>query len=313
MSTYTAAVVCDNSSLANFQSWTSLLYTAFVTQLGWVQTSDTGQAANPIAAVPSSTYVYWIFKANDSQASTTPIFVKVELGWSSTSPSIRITVGSGSSGAGVITGSVMGPYIITAGSSGGVGTDNALANQGGGTYNCYFSGDAGSFRMLMWQNNAAVETILGIERSRDTSGNKTTDYVTMLSFCAETASNQATGFVQQTMMDGSVTSREYNAVSFVSSSGYASGAVQTEAFAGSVAVNQIFPLVGFSGNPMLGFCQAAASDVAESNGTVVTVSIYGANHSYLATKNGAIAAGFAPFSTTASGTFANRAILMLYE
>ena len=75
MATATSSVVCDNSSLANFQAWVAAIWSAFGT-FGWAQTADTGQSANPPAAVPSSAYVYQIFKAADAAATATPILRK---------------------------------------------------------------------------------------------------------------------------------------------------------------------------------------------------------------------------------------------
>jgi hypothetical protein len=267
MATNTANLVADNSSLANFKSWAQFISNFFATA-GWTQTTDTGQVNwGTIASVPSSTYVYEIWKAADSQASTTPIYVKMEYGFSATLVGIRVTTGTGSNGSGTLTGAIMGPYT-------GAGTP---ANQGGTTYPCYASGDSGDIRFMMWQSNATVESIFGIERSKDSSGAKTTDYFSLLL----TNAGNANGWVQQTTLGGLVTSAETNFVSVSSSNAGAS-----ETFNSTTAANPVFPLIGKLGNPMLGFCMALAADVSE--GASVTVSIYGANHTYIATKLGSV-------------------------
>lgn len=273
MATATSSVVCDNSSLANFKSWARVISNAF-SSFGWTQTSDTGQVNwGTIASVPSSAYVYEVWKAADAQASTTPIYVKMEYGFSAAAIRIRITVGSGSDGSGNITGSIMGPYIIT--SAGG-----SIPNQGAGTFACYLSGDAGEFRAMMWQTSTAAEAIFGVERSKDTSGAKTTDYVTLVACNAAST----VGWVQQSMATGStnVTAQEFNLMTFVSTS----SGPQTEFYSvpATTAANPVIPLVGYPGNQMLGFCSAAGADVAESNGSTITVNMYGANHAFLATK-----------------------------
>jgi hypothetical protein len=269
MATATATVVCDNSTLANFKSWAQAISSAFST-LGWTQTADTGQVNwSTIASVPSSTYVYEIWEAADSASSTTPIFVKFEYGFSSASVAFRVTVGSGSNGSGTITGSVIGPWATT-----------GLANQGATTFNCYFSGDAGTFRLMMWQTFTLGCTVFGIERSRDTSGAETTDYVTALMAAANSTGG---AWHQQTMVSGSPT--VCPAGGAINSS---NGSVAT-AFAtatGKVAAFPVIPIVGYPGNQMLGFVAAVAADVNESNGTPATVNIYGSNHSYLFSKQG---------------------------
>src|SRR6266478_9217496 len=107
MATSTGNSVNDNSSLANFKSWAQAISNA-ISGFGWVQTGDTGQVNwGSIASVPSSTYVYEIWKANDAAAATLPIYLKIEYGFSATVPRIRMTVGTSSNGSGTITGGVV--------------------------------------------------------------------------------------------------------------------------------------------------------------------------------------------------------------
>ena len=303
MATATSNLVCDNSSLANFQAWTSAIYNAFVTTCGWVQTADTGQAANPIAAVPSSAYVYWIFRANDTQASTLPIFVKVELGFSATAPSIRMTVGAGSNGTGTIT-NIMTGFNATVISNNG----NNLANQGATAYPCYFSGDAGEFRMLLWVTNATagVTTHFGIERSKDATGAKTTAYFTAL-FCSSASNANSSNRRQQTTLSSlSVTTYETIWVTCGLSTNS-----NTAAFGGTVAAFPVFPVLGQVGNPMLGHMVALAADVGDG-ATVTVASMYGSTHTYVSCKSGGTSSGF-QFLGLTSVLGASSALLMRYE
>jgi hypothetical protein len=289
MSTATSNLVADNSSLANFKSWAQFISNFFATA-GWTQTTDTGQVNwGTIASVPSSAYVYEIWKAADSQASTTPIYVMIQYGFSSTQIAIKVTTGTGSNGSGTLTGATMGPYVVS---------NSAVANQGATTYPCYASGDAGEIRFMMWQSNSAIEQIFGIERSKDSSGAKTTDYFSLLGTSAVTS----VSFFQQTTLGSLVTPRENNWVAICCSNGSSS-----ETFNGTTAANPVFPLIGKLGNPMLGFSMATAGDVSE--GALVTVSIYGANHTYIATKLGSLN----QMSRYVSGTAPNTAALMRYE
>ena len=277
MATATGNYVCDNSSLANFQSWSGAIFNAFVTTCGWLQTADTGQAANPPAAVPSSAYVYWIFKANDAQAATCPIYVKVEVGYSTTQVGIRITVGTGSNGSGTITN-------IQSGFNAQVITNNGsnMANQGLTAYPCYFSGDAGEFRMLLWATNpnmGVTESFI-IERSKDPSGAKTAEYFTSLYISSGAPSSSLNRHQQTTLASGSTTNFENNIICCLA----ASNNTGTGAFGGTVAAFPIFPLLGKIGNPILGAMVASASDIGDG-ATVTVAAMYGGTHTYIACKS----------------------------
>lgn len=271
MATATGNYVHDNSSLANFQNWTTPIYDAFVTTCGWVQTADSGQAANPIAAVPSSAYAYWIFKANDAAASTLPIYVKVEMGYNSTTVRIRMTAGTGSDGSGNITGGVSSaPWTIT----------SLETNDGATTYTCYFSGDAGAFRMFMWQSAAINNGVLfGLVRSTDSAGAKTTDFYSAMH---ANANNNNMPTYQAISLAGNGPICGPGARSWP-----AGASVLTSAnYSGTTAAQPVFPLVppgAQLGNVMLDFVGLKSPDTAD--GASVTVSsMYGGTHTYIAAK-----------------------------
>ena len=303
MATATGNYVADNSTLANFKSWAMAISAAF-SAFGWTQTTDTGQVNwSTISAVPSSAYVYEVWKAADTQAATPPIFVKMEYGYSSTQVGIRVTVGTSSNGSGGITGAVsFNAAIVT--NNGAV-----FANQGSTAYACYFSGDAGEFRMLLWSLNnttLGVTTAFGIERSKDATGAKTTDYFTSLA--ASSASNMSANVRQQTTLTGgTVTSMELNFVTCSATTGS-----NTAAFGGTVAAFPVFPLIGKLGNPMLGWMNCVGSDVADG-ATVTVASMYGGTHTFIATKSaGLTSPGFSRRGLYTSNGLAG-ALLMRYE
>ncbi len=261
MATVTGNYVLDNSSLANFQSWTSVIYDAFIA-LGWIQTADTGQAAYPIAAVPSNTYVYWIFRTNGPLHATLPIYIKVGLGYSSTSPRIQVTIGTGSDGTGTITGNVCSspPWTIT----------HNASNAGATTYPCYFSGDADEFRMYMWQGNT-YGTLFVIERSKAVDGSNSGDYFTVFS---------NTGYSSSYGHQQSITASTV-CPSMVLSLCVSVTTITTGLFNGVVAAFPVFPFIGPLGNQCLGIMGVIATDV--SDGALVTVNnIYGFSHNYIA-------------------------------
>lgn len=294
MATATGNYVQDNSSLTNFKSWAQAISNALAA-FGWVQTTDTGQVNwSTIAAVPASTYVYEIWKAGDALAATMPIFLKIEYGFSTTIPRIRITVGTGSSGAGVINGVVQSstPQQIT----------NDIANSGSTTYPCYFSGNSAEFRMSMWSNpSGAPQTgvVFGIERSKDGTGANTNEYITVLGVNQSSAGQ----CYQQTIKATGSGNRENGVIAPALSNGSGTGS----AF-GTVAALPVFPILGKVGNPMLGFMTATLNDVG-INSTVTVNSVYGSAHTYVVAGGGNISSGIG--QKTVNST--NMALLMRYE
>lgn len=274
MATATGNYVCDCSTLINFKSWAQAISAAFAA-FGWTQTADSGQVNwTTIVAVPSSTYVYEIWKAADAQATTLPIYLKVEYGFNTSTPRIRITVGTSSDGSGNIN--------STAGTTGPAGTPgpwlitNDDTNYGGTTFPCYFSGNAGEFRMYMWSTTSHTPgMVFGIERSKDSSGNNTTAYFTVLTANSLQAYSSTVGNRQQTILSSTLFAPyDFGIHTFGPN---VSG---TGAFNGTVAAFPVFPVFGQVGNPMLGFMSAIRADV--SDGSQVTVaSMYGGTHTYV--------------------------------
>lgn len=107
MTTSLASVAADMSSDAGFRTW-GLQFNSQLAAVGLVQTADTGQinwstvvrgSANTIAGTEM-----WRF--NDTQQTGCPIFLQFSYGnqGGPTSPAITVQVGSGSNGAGTLTG-----------------------------------------------------------------------------------------------------------------------------------------------------------------------------------------------------------------
>lgn len=117
MGKYTFNTSYSNTNDAGFQAWTTELFNAFIAA-GLVQTADTGQLAVPVAVPRPNNGVfagYWIFRFNDTLQATSPIFIKIEPGRGNNGHSTRARaqIGTGSDGAGGITGSVGWVYFIS--------------------------------------------------------------------------------------------------------------------------------------------------------------------------------------------------------
>lgn len=152
----------DNSSNANFDAWGLAIHNA-IAACGWTQTTDTGQVnwgSNP--AVPSSSYLYEIWQPADAlQTGSTKYFLKVEYGYNSTTIRVQLSIGTGTSGAGALTGIIIGPYYMS------------QSNQGANPIDCYVSGDIDRLTFMMWRNSSAWFSF-SIERLKNGDGSNST-------------------------------------------------------------------------------------------------------------------------------------------
>lgn len=97
----------DHSTDPGFRAW-ALELSTYLQSAGLVKTADTGQINFVTVSKPSANTAagYEIYTLNDSLAGTRPVYIKLEYGSGSTNiiPQIWITTGSGSNGAGALTG-----------------------------------------------------------------------------------------------------------------------------------------------------------------------------------------------------------------
>lgn len=95
---------------ADFQAWVQGIHNALAALGTLTQTADTGQI-NPATVVkPAANAVagYEVWRFSDTLQATVPVFIKIEYagGSPATRPNLYVTVGSGSNGAGTLTGQV---------------------------------------------------------------------------------------------------------------------------------------------------------------------------------------------------------------
>lgn len=172
MATSQQFLVADNSTLANFKSWASAI-SAFFTTAGWTQSTDTGQVNwSTIATVPgSNAFVYEVWQPGDG---LTTFYLKVEYGnfGNANSPSLRLSIGTSTNGAGTLTGFYTPATQCNSGALSGLSST--------ATYECDLSGVAGRMGVMMWRNAANnQQQFFGVQRSLDSTGAATSDYVTL--------------------------------------------------------------------------------------------------------------------------------------
>lgn len=176
MATRTYSTVINHTTDAGFRAWGSELATSLQT-VGLVQTADTGQINWTTATRPTvanTTAGYEIYRFNDSLQGTAPIFLKLEYGTSSntSNPQLWLTVGTGSDGAGTITGTVV-PRTICATTPGAPSTSTPYPSYicmiGGQLMVCSKTGagSSGSNSGMFWH----------VGRSTDDTGADTADGV----------------------------------------------------------------------------------------------------------------------------------------
>lgn len=174
MTTHSFSSAISMASDALYRAWWDEVR-AGLAACGLVQTADTGQLnpathVRPGANQTASGYEIWRF--DDALQATAPIYLKIEPGRfnSLTTPWCALTVGSGTNGAGTLTGIVTDRFAITAGSSG----------PGGGSYASYFchtEGFAGAVFKASSITSGVTFAVFGfmVIRTVDSAGDPTAD------------------------------------------------------------------------------------------------------------------------------------------
>lgn len=162
---------------------------------GWVRTTDTGQIDPNTVPVPTAatTLGYAMYRFNDEMQATAPVFIRVEFGargTTGTGPSLKISIGRSTNGAGVLQGILLSPTALgnVASNTSDVIVEPFLGYAASGP------GWLGHFphaETTLPSTYLRFATFL-VERSRDFSGNPTADGL-MVSF-AGTGSGTSGGY-----------------------------------------------------------------------------------------------------------------------
>lgn len=165
MAAATLSLPCDSSSTTNFRIW-GLAISNTLSTFGLSKTTDTGQINWATVSGTSSNDTaqgYEIRTFTDSLTSTINFFFKFEYGCGANSAaSMWITVGTGSNGAGTLTGQV--------GTRSQFGNDQDFTSQ-----NCYLAGSNNYLTMALFDGpNTTENCVMSIERTKDNNGNDTT-------------------------------------------------------------------------------------------------------------------------------------------
>jgi hypothetical protein len=106
---FNANLIPEQSTDAAFRAWATWVAGVFALASTWTNTADTGQINLTTVTRPTvanTSQGYKIYSMNDTLQATKPVFVKIEFGSGSNAayPALWLTIGTGSDGAGNLTG-----------------------------------------------------------------------------------------------------------------------------------------------------------------------------------------------------------------
>ncbi len=207
----TLTLTADNSTDAAFRAWGSAISGA-IAGLGMVQTADTGQVNWTTVLKPSGSNQvvgYEIWRFADALQATAPIYFKLEYGSNvvgATTPGVRITVGTGSDGAGTITGTYFAGISAASGQQGFANT-GATWNSVAATTTVHVNGHSGALCLLMWPAFTAAASsgaFVVLERTHNFDGTDNADGYSLL-WSYATAANSGGGHRPQSFLANSFT------------------------------------------------------------------------------------------------------------
>jgi hypothetical protein len=246
---------------AVFRAW-GVLFNAKLALAGLVQTADTGQInwTTVSTAVINTAAGYEIWRFNDTLQATAPVFLKIEYGSgaATTGPSIWLTVGSGSDGAGNLTGIKS--------------TRQQFTCATGAACTCYVSGDTNRFVLAVPNTAVSTSFLVSFERTVDAAGAVTNEGVLL----AGNAPTPGTTWAQQmwNCTLGPMTA------SWESSIGVLTPILAPFGTSGSqIAVYPVFHTKGVYLNPGLNLLGYFAATIGAAS--PITFSYYGVNHTFM--------------------------------
>ena len=274
MATRTFNTVLYNGTDADFRAWAQgLVDTLKGMTSAIIQTSDTGQLADPVVATRPAAGAaagYLIFRTNDSMHSANPVYFKIEFGSASGGqiiPTMWLTVGSGTDGAGTITGIRIARAQLSRNSSG-------AAN--GAVYEHAAAWGDGWF--WIWQGiNLGYGSNFGWERNRDSAG-AVKDDASHLWFETSNTFGLYWAIIPKSPTAATAFSSTSSGPGLpVLFSTQNSGGEYSNLF-GEVPVFPVEPFLGRRQPPLLSICVVSGADVG--SGVVIQTTMYGATKQF---------------------------------
>jgi hypothetical protein len=270
---FSTALIPDNSTDAKFIAWAQFIEDTLVTTGGWTLSTETGET--PPASLLHPTVAntkkgFRIYKMSDALQATAPVFMRVDYGGANgpNVPGIWITIGTGSNGAGVITGIL---YNGGASSTPNVASQTFIAS---GAFNSYGSAGSNRASIAMFVSTAqAYHFVFTIERSKDTAGNDTADGLMMVYREGPQSATSMTHTRYMTMIPGTQPTAELG-LSYVLTRQNPS-----ETFGGDIGVGVISHFKGLAQQPGVNFLIMNSVDASAES--TVTVTMYTVTRTYI--------------------------------
>lgn len=188
MTTSAPSIKFSHTDTASFKAWAQAVGTALVA-VGLVKTADTGQVdweAFSWASSTDSDQGFEVYRFSDTLQSTKPVFLKVVYGNGSPSSSARMyfQIGTGTNGAGALTG--VWTTVVQATSAAADGTCTA-----------YFSGDTSSLCLCFPRTSGGTVSAyiaLVVDRTRGSDGTANGDGLYWCSYSTYSGGQQYAGY-----------------------------------------------------------------------------------------------------------------------
>ena len=289
--------------ITSFTGTTSGTFTVTNPASGITATGQTGVVTANTVVPASNVTVYEIWQPNDG---LTNFYLKMEYGNSNAAnaPILCATLSTLTNGAGVLTGYVTSRFVGC--------VNSPTAQSATVPWECRFSGGPGYMGILMWRGVVTGQLVY-IERSVNASGVYTNTHVTLAVVGnvagggVNTVANQQSLYLQGglgacPLVCSSTNANAYGGLTISVPNPSSRG---NQAFNGTVPVDFLSPAVGLLDYPLYGL--AGTNYLAVSEGQILTVSVYGSNHTYFATSAVPFCQAFQ--GSSAAGNF----LLMRYE
>lgn len=251
------------------RQWCQHVFDTIVTNGGWVQTADTGQVTISGMTTPGATNTkngYIVVRTNDSLHSTRPIFIRIDFGSGSAAnnPGMWFTIGTGSDGAGTITGKRFDGGAIAAPQMTATASASVSNNYGAGADGAWFTLGMG----IIGGGAGTAALAMSFERAKDASGAEDGDGMIWVYGATSATINRV-----QYLFWAAVTqpTQETGVPTLVSG-------LNPTSFGGDIGVGLVFAMTGYARPAGLGMTIWKTADLAIEGSAVV--SIYGSNHTY---------------------------------
>jgi hypothetical protein len=283
-----------NTTDATFRLWGKFISDS-LTSAGIVLTGDTGQINWATVTTPAAANTkqgYEIRRFADALQATKPVFFKLSFGSGAAAgrPAIWITIGTGSDGAGNITG-----VLVAETQYATVGVNAAT------DYKHVFSGDTDRFAVAMGYtpaNGSQQALFMSIERTKDSTNANNSDGL-LVSIC--TPSGFAVYRFQVIPFTGAIPANETKGNSLIPLSDSTLDGVNVGVF------EPTFFNFGKYVNPGLNWLGYRTNEIAAES--IITIDVDGTNHSYFVLGT-ALAAFWGNFFISDRNS---NAVLMRYE